>query len=252
MNINGSVALVTGAHGGIGRAFVADLLKRGVAKVYVTARDAASLADLLNGGDARLVPLLLDVTDADQVARAALAAPDVTLLINNAGYAAFQGAIAAHDMGDARREMEVNYFGPLALSRAFGPILAAAGGGAVVNMLSMAALVSLPVTGTYSASKAAFLSLTRSIRAEFAAQGTQVVGVLAVQTETAIGARLPAPRLSPDEVAGDALDAVEAGKNEEVVAGRLTQGAYQSFMADPKAFQAKMSSRLPQPVEAAN
>jgi short-subunit dehydrogenase len=94
----------------------------------------------------------------------------------------------------------------------------------VINMLSMAALVSLPVTGTYSASKAAFFSVTRSIRAELAAQGTIVVGVLAVQTETAIGARLPPPRMTPDEVAFDAIDAVQAGKNEEVVAGSLTQG----------------------------
>jgi len=79
------------------------------------------------------------------------------------------------------------------------------------------------------------------------AQGTIVVGVLAVQTETAIGARLPPPRMTPDEVVSDALDAVQAGKNEEVVAGSLTQGAYQAFTADPKAFQAKMSMRLPQP-----
>ncbi len=238
MDITGSVALVTGAHGGIGRAFVADLLKRGAAKVYVTARDTASLADLLKDGDERLVPLALDVTDPDQLHKAAVAASDVTLLINNAGYAAFQGAIAAPDISAARREMDVNYFGPLALTRTFKPALAAAGGGAVVNMLSMAALVSLPVTGTYSASKAALLSVTRSIRAELAAQGTIVVGVLA---------RLPPPRMTPDEVASDALDAVQASKNEEVVAGSLTQGAYQAFTADPKAFQAKMSMRLPQP-----
>jgi NAD(P)-dependent dehydrogenase (short-subunit alcohol dehydrogenase family) len=245
MNISGSVALVTGANGGIGRAFAAGLLKRGAAKIYVAARDPASLSELLKGGDGRLVPLRLDVTDSAQVAAAA--ASDVSLLVNNAGYMAFQGAIAAPDISAARREMDVNYFGPLALTRAFKPVLAASGGGAVINMLSMAALVSLPVTGTYSASKAAFLSVTRSIRAELAAQGTIVVGVLAVQTETAIGARLPPPRMTPDEVASDALDAVQAGKNEEVVAGSLTQGAYQAFTADPKAFQAKMSVRLPQP-----
>jgi NAD(P)-dependent dehydrogenase (short-subunit alcohol dehydrogenase family) len=103
MDITGSVALVTGAHGGIGRAFVADLLKRGAAKVYVTARDTASLADLLKDGDKRLVPLALDVIDPDQVLKAAIAAPDVTLLINNAGYAAFQGAIAAPDMAAVNR-----------------------------------------------------------------------------------------------------------------------------------------------------
>ncbi|WP_295993617.1 SDR family NAD(P)-dependent oxidoreductase [Rugamonas sp.] len=247
MNINGSIALVTGAHGGIGRAFVAQLLTQGAAKVYVTARDRASLAELIEGGDPRLVPLVLDVTNADQVAQAAIAAPDVTLLINNAGYAAFQGAIAAPTLDDARREMEVNYFGPLALTRAFQPVLQAAGGGAIVNLLSMAALVSLPVMGTYSASKAAFLSVTRSIRAELAAQGTIVVGVLAVQTASAIGNRLPEPRMTPDEVVIDTLATIEAGKSEEIAAGSLTQGAYQAFSADPIAFQAKMSTRLPKP-----
>ncbi|WP_426615919.1 SDR family NAD(P)-dependent oxidoreductase [Bradyrhizobium sp. McL0616] len=244
MDIAGSVALVTGANGGIGQAFVRALLARGAAKVYVAARDPASLADLLKQSEGRLVPLKLDVTDPAQVAAAAATAPDVTLLVNNAGYAAFQGAIAAPDISAARREMDVNYFGPLALTRTFKPALA---GGAIVNMLSMAALVSLPVTGTYSASKAAFLSVTRSIRAEMAAQGTIVVGVLAVQTETAIGARLPPPRMTPDEVVSDALDAVQAGTNDEVVAGSLTRGAYQAFIADPKGFQAKMSMRLPQP-----
>jgi NAD(P)-dependent dehydrogenase (short-subunit alcohol dehydrogenase family) len=147
MDIAGSVALVTGANGGIGRAFVGALLKRGAAKIYVAARDPASLSDLLKGGDGRLVPLRLDVTDSAEVAAAATAAPDVTLLVNNAGYAAFQGAIAAPDISAARREMDVNYFGPLALTRAFRPALGASSGGAVVNMLSMAALVSLPVTG---------------------------------------------------------------------------------------------------------
>jgi short-subunit dehydrogenase len=246
MNINGSIALVTGANGGIGRAFVAQLLERGAARVYLAVRDTRSLVDLVRDGDSRLVPLTLDVTDMDQVAHAAAVASDVTLLINNAGYAAFQGAIAAPNLADARREMEVNYFGPLALSRAFAPVLAASGGGAMLNMLSMAALVSLPVTGTYSASKAAFLSVTRSIRAELAAQGTIVVGVLASQTETPIGARLPPPRMAPNEVASDSLDAVAAGRSEEIAAGALTRGVYQAFNADPQAFQARMSTRLPQ------
>jgi short-subunit dehydrogenase len=245
MNISGSVVLVTGANGGIGQAFVAELLKRGAAKVYVTARDPASLAGVLKGGDGRLVSLRLDVTDAAQVAAAATAAPDVTFLVNNAGYAAFEGAISAPDLSKARQEMEVNYFGPLAVTRAFAPLLAASGGGAVLNMLSMLALVSLPVAASYAASKAASLSLTRSIRAELAAQGTLVVGVLAVQTETAMGVKLPAPRLTPEEVAADALDAIESGKNEEIVAGALSRGAYQAFISDPKGFQAKMSTRLP-------
>src|SRR5882757_9165725 len=128
MEISNSVALVTGANRGIGREFVAELLNRGVAKIYVAARDTASLKDLLKDGDSRLVALPLDVTDPDQVAAAAKIAADVTLLVNNAGYAAFEGAIAAPDMDYARREMEVNYFGTLSLTRAFAPILAKAGG----------------------------------------------------------------------------------------------------------------------------
>ena len=247
MDISGSVALVTGAHGGIGRAFVAELLKRDVAKVYVTARDTVSLSDLQSDGDKRLVALALDISDPTQIVNAAMVASDVTLLINNAGYASFQGAIAAREMTAARHEMEVNYFGPLALTRAFREILGSSGGGAIVNMLSMAALVSLPAMGTYSASKAAFLSVTRSIRAELAVQGTIVIGIVAVQTETAMGIRLPPPRMQPDEVASDALSAVQSGKSEEIVAGSLTRGAYQAFTDDPKAFQAKMLLRLPLP-----
>lgn len=246
MNIAGSVALVTGANRGIGQAFVTALLQRGAAKIYVAARDPASFQSSVD--DSRLIPLTLDVTNPVQVAQAVLAAPDVSLLINNAGYMAFQGAISASDMTFARQEMEVNYFGPLALTRAFAPVLAASGGGVILNILSMAALVSLPVTGTYSASKAAILSLTRSVRAELAAQGTAVVGVLAVQTETALGSRMPPPRMSPEEVVADTLDAVERGENNEIAAGAQTRAAYQAFTADPKAFQAKMSVRLPQPV----
>ena len=246
MDITNAVALVTGANRGIGQAFVAELLKRGAAKIYVAARDTASLKELLKERDSRLIALPLDITDPDQVAAAATVATDVTLLVNNAGYAAFEGAIAASGMDDARQEMEVNYFGTLSLTRAFAPVLAKSGGGGVINMLSMLSLVSLPMAATYSASKAAGLSLTRSIRAELSTQGTQVVGVLAVQTETSMGAKLPEPRMTPQEVVTDVLDATEAGINDEIAAGAQSRAIYEAFIADPKALQAKMSTRLPQ------
>ncbi|MBB5058078.1 NAD(P)-dependent dehydrogenase (short-subunit alcohol dehydrogenase family) [Granulicella aggregans] len=242
MKISESVVLVTGGNRGIGKAFVAEVLKRGAAKVYVASRDAASI---ISSEDPRVIPMVLDVTDQAQIADATEVASDVTLLINNAGFAAFEGAISSPDLSNAREEMEVNYFGPLALSRAFKSTLAASGGGAIVNMLSMLSLISLPAAATYSASKAAGLSVTRSIRAELAAQGTLVVGVLAVQAETSMGAKLPSPRLTPEEVVADALDAVEGGTNDEVFAGTLTKNAYQAFSADPKGFQAKMLTRLP-------
>jgi short-subunit dehydrogenase len=246
MKVAHSVALVTGANRGIGRVFVEELLKRGALKVYVAARDTTSLKELLKSGDRRLVPMPLDVTDPDQVAATAVIASDVTLLINNAGYAAFEGAISASDTDSARREMDVNYFGTLALTRAFAPVLAKTGGGALINMLSMLSLISLPVAATYSASKAASLSLTRSVRAELGAQGTQVVGVLAVQTETEMGAKLPEPRMKPQEVVTEALDAIETGINDEIVAGDQTRVIHTAFTADPKGLQAKMSTRLPQ------
>jgi short-subunit dehydrogenase len=245
MNIENAIVLVTGANRGIGHAYVTELLARGAAKIYVAARDTAALRELLLAGGPRLVPLPLDVTDPDQVAAAAKVASDVTLLINNAGYAAFDGAISAPAIDLARREMEVNYFGPLALSRAFAPILAK-NGGAIVNMLSMLSLVTLPMAGTYSASKAAALALTRSLRAELAAQATQVVGVLAVQTDTAMGATMPEPRMTPQEVVGDALDAVQAGVNGEVVAGAQTRAIHDAFVANPTGLQAHLSTLLPQ------
>lgn len=247
MNIDGSVALVTGANRGIGRAFVDELLKRGASKIYITARDPASLSDFLKLKNPRLVPLTLDVTSEAQALAAADAASDVTLLINNAGFAGFHGAISAPDLSAARQEMEVNYFGPLALIRAFAPRLAASGGGAIVNVLSFLSLVTMPKAGTYSASKAAALALTRSARAELAGQGTAIVAVMPVQVDTDMGRDLPEPRLTPQEVAAEALDGVEAGVD-EVFPGELTRQSASAFAKDPKGVQAHLSRALPERV----
>ena len=240
MKIYGSVVLLTGANGGIGRAFVQALLARGAAKIYLGARDAALLTPLLTTSD-RLVPLTLDVTKPDQVATAANAASDVTLVINNAGVATFAGALSAKDTAGARQEMEVNYFGVLALTQALRDTPALRQGGAIVNILSFLSLVTLPVAGTYSASKAAALALTRTLRAELKGRGVQVLGVLPVQVDTAMGAAMPEPRLTPADVATDTLDALENGED-EVFPGALSQGAAQAFRADPAGLQAQMAS----------
>lgn len=239
MNIEGSIALVTGANGGIGRALVLELLRRGAAKVYVAARDPGALQGLLAQSD-KLVPLTLDLTRPEQIAAVGAAASDVNLLINNAGMAAFTGALSAEDLAGAREEMEVNYFGLLGLTQALKGAPAMRSGGAIVNVLSFLALVTLPVAGTYSASKAAALALTRTLRAELKAREVQVLGVLPVQVDTPLGAPLPEPKLTPQDVATGTLDALEAGA-EEVFPGALSQGALEAFRADPTALQARMA-----------
>lgn len=234
MQIQGSVALVTGANRGIGRAYVQALLDRGAAKVYAAARDVGSLTF----DDPRVVPLSLDVSDAAQVAAAAKAAPDVSLLINNAGVI-FGGELLRDGVvEDARKEIEVNYLAPLALAQAFAPALKASRGG-LVNVLSMLAKVAAKGAATYSASKAAGLMLNTALRAEFAPHGVAVVAVLPVQVETDMGKGLPEPRLTPEEVVSETLDALADG-TEEVFPGVLTKNALAGFTADPKGFQAMM------------
>jgi short-subunit dehydrogenase len=242
MKIKGSVALVTGANGGIGRAFVQELLKRGATKIYLGARDPVSLRGLFTESS-KLVPIALDLTNPKQIELAANAASDITLLINNAGTVAFSGALSAKDSTAARQEMEVNYFGILALTRALRGTPALQSGGAIVNVLSFLALATLPVAGTYSASKSAALALTRTLRAELKPRGVQVVGVMPVQTDTPAYAALPEPKLKPEEVASGALDGLEAGED-EVFPGALSRGAAESFKNNPAALQAHLSTMV--------
>ena len=240
MKIEGSVVLLTGANSGIGGALVSELIRRGAARIYLGVRDIASLQPLPTGRS-ELVPLTLDVTKPEQIADAARIASDITLLINNAGVAAYSGALSAKDAASARQEMEVNYFGVLSLVQALRDTPAFRKGGAIVNLLSVLSLVTLPLAGTYSASKAAALSLTRTLRAELKSRGVQVLGVLPVQVETRMGRSMPEPRLTPEEVASGALDALETGE-EEVFPGALSQRAADAFRTDPSAMQANMSN----------
>ena len=129
--------------------------------------------------------------------------------------------------------MEVNYFGVLSLSKAFAPVLAKVSQSSIVNVLSFLSLVTLPSAGTYSASKAAGLAASRSIRAELLGQGTQVVVTMPVQVDTDMGRSLPEPRLQPLDVVSETLDAVESGV-EEVFPGELTRTVATAFAADPE------------------
>ena len=244
MTINGRVALVTGANRGIGRAFVEALIARGAAKIYAGARDPGTLADLVGRHPDRIVPIKLDITQSADIAAAAAGCRDVALLINNAGINRQAGLIAASDLTQARAEMETNYFGPLAMCRAFAPVLAANGGGAIVNMLSILARVNLPMYGSLCASKAAALSLTQGVRAELAKQGTLVVGVMPGAVDTEMERNFPPPKLPPAEAARAALDAAEQGV-EDVYPGDMATGMSQGLAADAKAVEKDLAKYLP-------
>ncbi|MEV4415295.1 SDR family oxidoreductase [Catellatospora sp. NPDC049609] len=206
MKIEGSVALVTGANRGLGKAYTEALLARGAAKVYATARDAASITD------PRVVALRLDVTDPASVAEVAEQAKDVQLLINNAGIATGAGVLDGDEA--LRREMETNYYGPVRVARAFAPILAANGGGAVVNMLSALSWLSLPNTAGYSASKAAAWAATNALRLALREQGTLVTAVHVGYIDTDMAAHVDGPKVAPGDVVAQVLDAVAAGQHE--------------------------------------
>ncbi len=245
MRIENTTAFVSGANRGIGKAFVEELLLAGAKKVYAAARDPEQLGDLIAPEPDRIEAVALDITDPDMIRAAAEGQSDVTLLVNNAGIAAFAGFIAADDSATARVEMETNYFGTLNMVRAFAPVLAKNGGGAIVNLASIASHVNFPVLGSYSASKAAVHSLTQGVRAELASRGTLVVGVYPGPVDTDMAADFPMDKTPPNEVVRVILDAVEAG-TEDVYPDPMSKELHAGLLGDPKAVERQTGGMLPE------
>jgi NAD(P)-dependent dehydrogenase (short-subunit alcohol dehydrogenase family) len=239
--VAGAVALVTGANRGIGAAFVSGLLEAGAQRVYAAARDPQTL--VLVERDARIVPITLDITDDASVQAAAARLADVDLLVNNAGVALGARLIGAADLSAARQEMEVNYFGLLRMCRAFAPILAANGGGTLINVLSILARVASPAIGSYSASKASALSLTQAVRAELQAQGTRVIGVLPGYVDTAMAERVSAPKIQPSEVVRATLDALQTDQD-EVYPGEAATQIAALLLQNPKAVERQFAQSV--------
>ena len=212
MQIEVTVALVTGANLGIGRAFVDSLLGRGARKVYAAVRDPATVAI----ADQRVQAVRLDVIDVERVAAVASELGDVQLVVNNAGIA-HPATPATASLEAARAELDVNYFGLVAMTQAFAPVLATNGGGAFVNVLSVASWVGSPLLSTYGASKSAAWNFTNAARVELKRQGTHVVSVHVGYVDTDLTAALDVDKIAPAVVATTALDAVEAGEPEAVV-----------------------------------
>ena len=225
MKIEGSVALVTGADRGLGQADARELVSRGAAKVYGAARHPGQVTE------AGVTPIALDITDAELVTQAARECGDVSLLVNNAGVMKASTFLSAPDLDAARQEMETNYFGTLRMCRAFAPVLAANGGGAIVNMLSVTSFYTNPLDASYGASKAAGWSLTNGIRIELHHQGTLVIAVHAGFIDTDMAALADAPKISPQSVARQICDAIEAGQV-EVLADERTRFVKASLPRD--------------------
>ncbi|MBM0740675.1 SDR family oxidoreductase [Phormidium sp. CLA17] len=244
MEIANSIALVTGANGGLGQYYMEALRSRGAAKIYAAARNPNSLADLVATDPNIIIPVALDITNEQSVNQAALLCQDVTLLINNAGVGFNQGLIAAPDLSHARMEIDVNYFGTLMMCRAFASVLKQNGGGAMINMVSMVARVNLPFNGSYSASKAATLSLTQGVRAELAAQGTLVIAVLPATIDIGMGKAYPEPKVSPEEVVSEALQAAIEGV-EDVYPGEQAKQMAAQLLSDPKMLEKTVALMLP-------
>jgi len=230
MNIQNSVALVTGANRGLGLAYAKALLAAGARKVYAGARDPSTVT--LPG----VIPVKLDVTDPQDVAAAAALCSDVNLVINNAGITG--GALlldAADGETTLRRLLETNLHGIHAMAVAFAPVLKANGGGALVNMLSALSWLSLESTSAYSVSKAAAWALTNSLRNELRAQGTQVLAVHAGYIDTDMVSHIDAPKSSPADIAARTLEALAKGEL-EVLADETSRQVKAGFGATPAAY----------------
>ncbi|MXN79504.1 SDR family oxidoreductase [Burkholderia sp. 4701] len=222
MKIEGAVVFVTGANRGLGLHFAQQALERGAKKVYAGARDPSTVT--LPG----VIPVKLDVTRAADVAAAAELARDVTLLINNAGIARY-GSLT-DDGADAalRDHFDTNVFGVLAMARAFAGVLAGNGGGAMLNVLSVASWINRPILSAYGVSKSAAWALTNGLRHSLREQRTQVVGLHAGFIDTDLTQGLAVPKASPVDVVRQAYDAIEAGA-EEVITDEFSRQVKQGL-----------------------
>ncbi len=243
MKIKDSVALVTGGNRGIGEAFVRALLGAGAAKIYVGTREIANAAHLVAEAPDRVVAVALDVTDPARVAAAAGQCGDLSILINNAGAFTMRRLIDASDMSGARAEMETNYFAPLAMCRAFAPILGQHSESAIANVLSAGGLVAVPGMGGYSPSKFAARAMTTCVRAELAAQNTHVTALIVGSVDTRMASHVQGFKEAPATIAKVGLKAIERG-TDEVDTDFMAIDVRASLARDPKTLEMQMRRSL--------
>jgi NAD(P)-dependent dehydrogenase (short-subunit alcohol dehydrogenase family) len=243
MQVKNSVAIVTGGNRGIGEAFVRELLAAGASRVYVGARKVESADHLQQEFPDRAVAVALDVTDEASVQAAAEHCSDVSIVINNAGAFHNQLLIGAESMDAARDEMAVNYFGPLAMARAFAPVLAANGGGSIINVLSVGGILAVPNMGGYSPSKFAAHALTTILRAELAPQGTHVGCLIVGSVDTRMASHVAGNKEKPADIARAGIAAIEKNLREmDTDVFALTMRA--ALHRDPATLEKRMAAAV--------
>lgn len=235
MKIEKSVALVTGANRGIGRSLVASLLRAGASRVYAAGRDPKALEPVVALAPKRVIPLELDVTSDRDIDAAAKNAPDVNLLINNAGVLASYNVLSSSRERVAQ-DFAVNFFGVLAMVKAFLPALERANGAAIANILTVVSLASRPVIGGYSASKAAAFSLTQALRPELKQKNIDVHTVIPGAVDTDMIRAFPIPKTSPEVVADAIVSGIERGE-EDILTDPMAESAFQGWLKNPKEFE---------------
>lgn len=247
MKIEGCVALVTGGNRGIGEGFVQELLEAGAKKVYVASRRLSD-AEEAAAVDSRLVPIQLDVTKPEEVAAAAQQCTDLTLLVNNAGVFNLGTTLLTAETEDfMRAEIETNYLGPVRLIRAFAPVLASNGGGAVVNVLSAGGIVAVPSMGGYSPSKFAMRAASDCLRPELAKQGTTLHALIVGSVDTRMAAHVTwQAKSTPRDIGKAGLLAVKHNIDEHDTDPHAV--SVRAFLArDPATLKASMAAGLNNP-----
>lgn len=250
MEIKNQTILITGANRGIGRAYVEEFLKDGAKKIYLGVRDPDKVKELLEKHPGKLEALRLDVTSPADIRAAAEKAKDVTLLISNAGLLEAGSLLEKDAPSRGRREMEVNYFGPLALLNAFAPILKNNGGGGFLGVSSIAGFLPFPGISTYTSSKAAMHFLLMQARTELGLQGTKVFGVYPGPVDTDMARDIDMPKVSPEHIAKETLKGLREDR-EDILPDPYAQEMYALYQKDPKEVERKMRRQFQDMVEAA-
>ena len=231
MQIENSTVLITGANRGIGLAFAKAFLARGAHKVYAGARDPSKIS--LTG----VTPIKLDVNSIADVKAAAQLAQDANIVVNNAGIAQLGSFMVEDAEAILRSHFETNVLGVLRMSQAFAPVLALNGGGALLNVASVASWISGPLLANYAVSKSALWSLSNGLRNDLRGQGTQVLTLHMGFVDTDLTKGLEMPKETPEAIVDRALQALEAGAH-EVLADEMTKQVKAGLSVDPAVYLA--------------